>query len=259
MASSSSRSNPKDHLHGVLLIPEQPKGQFVENSRSLANAAGILVNTFDALDLETVAALQQGSAVSSFPPVFSVGPLLPLKELAAGLEASGHRFLWVVKSTVVDKDDAAELSELLGEGFLERVQKRGLVTKAWVEQEEVLRHESVGLFVSHCGWNSVTEAATSGVPVLAFPRMGDQRVNAGVVARAGLGVWVDSWSWEGEDWVVSGEDLSEKVKAMMADEVLRKTAASLGVAAAAAVANGGSSYRCLADFARLCLAATDIP
>ncbi|KAL5200611.1 hypothetical protein ABZP36_021814 [Zizania latifolia] len=275
--------------------------QFVANGRSLANAAGILVNTFDALDVEAVAAVQKDSAVSGFPPVFSVGPLLPvcfpagnqaknpanyiewldaqparsvvyvsfgsrnailgvqLKELAAGLEASGHRFLWVVKSTVVDKDDAAELSDLLGEGFLERVQKRALVTKAWVEQEEVLRHESVGLFVSHCGWNSVTEAATSGVPVLALPRAGDQRVNAGVVARAGLGVWVDSWSWDGEEWVVSGEEISEKVKVTMRDEALRKTAASLGVAAAAAVANGGSSHRCLADFVRLCLAGTDIP
>ncbi|KAF0903436.1 hypothetical protein E2562_027720 [Oryza meyeriana var. granulata] len=268
--------------------------QFVANGRSLTNAAGILVNTFEALEPEAVAALRQGTVASGFPPVFAVGPLLPasspgvnqandpanymdwldaqparsvvyvsfgsrkavsgeqLRELAAGLEASGYRFLWVVKSTVVDRDDAAELSDLLGEGFLERLEKRGLVTKAWVEQEEVLKHEAVGLFVSHCGWNSVTEAAASGVPVLALPRFGDQRVNSGVVARAGLGVWVDSWSWEGEEGVVTGGEMSEKVKAMMGDEAMRRKPASLAEAAATAVADGGSSRRCLAEFARLC-------
>lgn len=45
-----------------------------------------------------------------------------LRELAAGLEASGHRFLWVVKGTVVDRNDAADLGEQIGAGFLERVQ-----------------------------------------------------------------------------------------------------------------------------------------
>ncbi|KAF7094914.1 hypothetical protein CFC21_097184 [Triticum aestivum] len=175
-----------------------------------------------------------------------------LRELAVGLEASGHRFLWVVKSTVVDRDDEAELSELLGEGFLERVQGRGMVTKGWVEQEEVLKQESIGLFISHCGWNSVTEAAANGLPVLAWPRFGDQRVNAGVVARSGLGVWEERWSWEGEEGMVSGESIAEKVKAVMADETVRNKAVSVQDAAAKAVADGGTSYRSLAQFVQRC-------
>ena len=172
-----------------------------------------------------------------------------LRELAGGLEASGHRFLWVVKSTVLDRDDDAELGELVGDGFLERVQGRGVVAKGWVEQEEVLKHGSVGLFVSHCGWNSVTEAAESGVPVLAWPRFGDQRVNAGVVARGGAGVWVERWSWEG---VVTGVEIAEKVRSAMGDEALRRKAAAVREAAARAVAGGGTSYRSLAELVRRC-------
>ncbi|XP_047068026.1 UDP-glycosyltransferase CGT-like [Lolium rigidum] len=268
--------------------------QFVANGRMLATSDGILVNSFDALEPEAIAALRDGTVATGFPPVFSVGPLAPvsfpsgetaknqppymrwleaqpagsvvyvsfgsrkaisrdqLRELAAGLEASGHRFLWVVKSTVVDRDDDADLSELLGEGFLQRVQGRGMVTKGWVEQEEVLKQESVGLFVSHCGWNSVTEAAAGGLPVLAWPRFGDQRVNAGVVARSGLGVWCDRWSWEGDEGMVSREEIAEKVKAVMADEAVSKEAAGVRDAAASAVADGGSSHGNLAQFVQRC-------
>ncbi|XP_062228689.1 UDP-glycosyltransferase CGT-like [Phragmites australis] len=270
--------------------------QFVANGRALTEANGLLVNAFDALEPEAVAALQGGSVVTGLPPVFAVGPLVlvnlreageaakeqgnhymawldrqparsvvyvsfgsrkalardQIGELAAGLEASGCRFLWVVKGAVVDRDDAAGLGDLLGEGFLERVEGRGLVTKSWVEQDVVLRHPAVGLFVSHCGWNSVTEAASSGVPVLAWPRFADQRVNAGVVARCGAGVWVERWSWEGEDGVVGAEEIAEKVKAAMADEKVMEKAASVREAAAAAVADGGTSYRSLAEFVRRC-------
>ncbi|KAJ1259029.1 hypothetical protein BS78_10G122400 [Paspalum vaginatum] len=285
------RSSVPQALHDPKHIFTQ---QFVENGRGLADAAGILVNTFDALEPEPIAALREGSVVPGFPPVFAVGPLLPVKfqaeehardpagymrwldaqparsvvyvsfgsrnaispdqlrELAAGLEASGHRFLWVVKSTVVDRDDAADLGELLGDGFLERVQGRALVTKGWVEQEDILKHGSVGLFLSHCGWNSVTEAAASGVPVLAWPRTGDQRINAGVVARGGLGAWEERWSWNGEERLVSGKEVAEKIKAVMADEVAGKKAAKVGGAAAAATAIGGTSYLSLADFVGRC-------
>jgi hypothetical protein len=44
----------------------------------------------------------------------------------------------VLKTTAVDRDDAAEPADVLGEGFLELVRGRGLVTRAWVDQEAVL-------------------------------------------------------------------------------------------------------------------------
>ncbi|CAN6164242.1 unnamed protein product [Urochloa humidicola] len=267
--------------------------QFVANGRGLVDADGILVNTFDAFEPEAITALREGKVVSNFPPVFAVGPLLPvrfpakdpagagymqwldaqparsvvyvsfgsrnaispdqLRELAAGLEASGCRFIWVVKGAVVDRDDAGELGELLGDdAFLDRVRGRALVTKGWVEQEEILRQGFVGLFVSHCGWNWVTEAAAFGVPVLPWPRSGDQRVNAAVVARGELGAWEERWSWDGEEGLVSREEIGEKIKAMMADATVAKKAAKVGDAAVVATAMGGTSYRSLAEFVGRC-------
>lgn len=270
--------------------------QFVANGRALVTADGLLVNTFHGMEPEAVAALRDGAVVSGLPPVFAVGPLMPVNdfretreaaqeqgnyrawldaqtprsvvyvsfgsrkalpkdqiiELAAGLEACGHRFLWIVKGAVVDRDDAGDLSKLLGEGFLRRVQGRGLVTKSWVEQEKVLRHPAVALFVSHCGWNSVTEAASSGVPVLAWPRFADQRMNARVVDRAGLGVWAEGWSWEGEQAVVRAQDIADLVMEAMGDDTMAEKAANVREASWRAVADGSTSHRSLAAFVSRC-------
>ncbi|XP_052158160.1 UDP-glycosyltransferase CGT-like [Oryza glaberrima] len=173
-----------------------------------------------------------------------------LREIAAGLEASGFRFLWILKTTVVDRDEAAAggVRDVLGDGFMERVKGRGMVTKEWVDQEAVLGHPAVGLFLSHSGWNSVTEAAAAGVPLLAWPRGGDHRVAATVVASSGVGVWMEQWSWDGEEWLVSGEEIGGKVKEMMADDAVRERAAKVGEEAAKAVAEGGTSHTSMLEF-----------
>ncbi|KAJ3699493.1 hypothetical protein LUZ61_003198 [Rhynchospora tenuis] len=244
----------------------------IGNSLSMVKSDGIIVNTFEYLEPDSLAWLRGEHS----PPVIAVGPLPPVKmatstvptvptwldeqpessvvyisfgsrtamskeqirELGLGLEASSCRFLWVIKTSVVDTGDQTELSQLLGEGFLERVKDRGFVTKGWVEQDDVLRHKSVGGFLSHCGWNSVTEAAMHGVRVLAWPRMGDQRINADVVARSGLGLWPDNWSWEGEEGLVNAAEISHRVKEMMSDENLLKTAQKVGEAARSAAMPG---------------------
>ncbi|VAI84724.1 unnamed protein product [Triticum turgidum subsp. durum] len=178
----------------------------------------------------------------------SAATLEQIHEIGAGLEASGCRFLWVVKTTIVDRDDTAELRDVLGDGFLERVQGRGLVPKEWVDQEEVLKHPAVGLFLSHCGWNSVTEAAAYGVPMLAWPTLGDQKIIATVIRSGGFGLWMEHWSWEEENSVVSGTEIGEKVKELMGDETISARATKVGEEATKAVAQGGSSYQSMQEF-----------
>ncbi|PKU75035.1 UDP-glycosyltransferase 88A1 [Dendrobium catenatum] len=166
-------------------------------------------------------------------------PTEQIRELGAGLEMSGCRFLWVVKSTKVDREETGEIEELVGKGYLGRMEGRGLVVREWVEQVVVLSHRAVAGFLSHCGWNSVMEAVATGVTVLAWPRTADQRVNAAVVARRGVGVWPEHWVWEAEEGVVAAEEIGNKVREVMRNQRMMETAAKL--VAEAAVEEDGSS------------------
>ncbi|XP_057972840.1 UDP-glucose flavonoid 3-O-glucosyltransferase 7-like [Malania oleifera] len=59
-----------------------------------------------------------------------------IKELGDGLERSNCRFLWVLKTIKVDKDDKEEIIKLLGSSFFERTKNKGVVLQGWVNQEE---------------------------------------------------------------------------------------------------------------------------
>ncbi|XP_077230624.1 UDP-glycosyltransferase 708G1-like [Tasmannia lanceolata] len=251
--------------------------QFVENGQALIKADGILINTFDYLELEVLDALNGGEVVPSLPPVLTIGPLKPcefergtplswldeqpegsvvyvsfgsktalsgeqIKELGIGLEKSGFRFLWVLKSKMVDREEKTkDLEKMLSDGFFERNKENGLVVMDWVEQGEILGHKAVGGFVSHCGWNSITEAIWNGIPVLGWPQGGDQRINAGVLERNGMGIWVKEWGWRGEGGVVKGEEIGEKVRELMEDVGLKRGANKVKEGARMAVGEGGSS------------------
>ncbi|KAK3026215.1 hypothetical protein RJ639_040500 [Escallonia herrerae] len=253
------------------------------NARSHLKANGVLLNIFDWFDTETIAALNNGEVLSDLPSFYPVGPFEPyelekghhhlltwldekaaqsviyvsfgsrttmskdqIRDLGEGLEQSGHRFLWVLKGHKLDKDDTEGVRELVGESFVERTKQQGLVLRGWVEQEEFLAHTSVGGFVSHCGWNSVMEAARRGVPVLAWPQAGDQKINAGVLEKAGLGLWVRDWGKGGER-LVKGEEIGDKVIELMGNEKLRAKARKVGEEARKAGMAGGGSDKALME------------
>ncbi|MED6200357.1 hypothetical protein PIB30_084259, partial [Stylosanthes scabra] len=94
-----------------------------------------------------------------------------LEEIAFGLEESSVSFLWVITKKNWD----------LPEGFEERVKSKGMVVREWVDQREILMHESVRGFLSHCGWNLMLESVCAGVPILAWPLAADQHLNAKMV------------------------------------------------------------------------------
>ena len=56
-----------------------------------------------------------------------------LQDIAAGLDRSGQRFLWAVRTPPAGTDDGdlESLDTLFPEGFLEWTKDRGLVVRSW--------------------------------------------------------------------------------------------------------------------------------
>lgn len=61
--------------------------------------------------------------------------------------------------------------------FTKKHQGEGTSCEIWAPQVAVLNHDSVGCLVTHCGWNSVLEAVSAGVPMVAWPLYVEQRLN----------------------------------------------------------------------------------
>ena len=265
----------------------------------LPRSAGIIVNTFEALEPRSVKTILDGLCVldGPTPPIFCIGPLIAvddrsgggggggsgipecltwlesqpkrsvlflcfgslglfseeqLKEIAVGLERSGQRFLWVVRSPP-SKDSSRrflalpdqDLNSLLPDGFLDRTKERGLVVKSWAPQVAVLNHASVGGFVTHCGWNSVLEAVCAGVPMVAWPLYAEQRFNRVVmVEEMKLAFPME----ESEEGFVTATEVEKRVRELMESKegnTLRLRIMAMKEAAETAMSDGGSSRTAL--------------
>jgi UDP:flavonoid glycosyltransferase YjiC (YdhE family) len=89
-------------------------------------------------------------------------------EIAKGLELSSFPFLWIVKNQV--KYDWLVENQL---------NKNGLIWSNWAPQLRILAHESVGGFLTHCGWSSVIESLQVGCPLIMLPFENEQ----GLIAK----------------------------------------------------------------------------
>jgi UDP:flavonoid glycosyltransferase YjiC (YdhE family) len=106
----------------------------------------------------------------------------------------------------------------------------------------------VGGFVSHGGWNSVMESLAAGKPVLAWPMMAEQPVNARHVADIiGAGIRMDAVDGS---VVVGRDEVEKKVRRLMdaggeEGRQMRVGAAWAQQAAKSAVSDGGTSHMAL--------------
>ncbi|WOK91419.1 UDP-glycosyltransferase 88A1-like [Canna indica] len=173
-------------------------------------------------------------------------PVEQLKEIAIGLEKSNQRFLWVVRPPWTKNEGPQvepELDALLPEGFMERTKDRGLVVKSWAPQVEVLNHKAVGGFVTHCGWNSILEAITAGVAMVAWPLYAEQRMNKiFLVELMKLAVGMEGYDKD----LVTAEEVEAKARWLMESDggrELRERMAATKEVAVEALEEGGSSYR----------------
>lgn len=267
--------------------------KLLENVTRFSSSEGIVVNSFLELEEGAIKALQVEE--SGKPPVYPIGPLIQtglhdgsdrpeclkwlddqpsksvlflsfgsggtlsqdqINELALGLEMSGQKFLWVVRSPS-DKSDAAFFNakshidpfSFLPKGFLERTKGKGLVVSSWAPQIDVLRHGSTGAFLTHCGWNSTLESVVHGVPLIAWPLYAEQKMNA-VMLNEGLNVALRP-KMNGIG-IVEKEEIARVVKQLMEGEEgkkVRQKMKGLQEAAGKVLNEEGSSAKALSELA----------
>lgn len=109
-----------------------------------------------------------------------------------------------------------ELSVILNTGKI-NPQKLGeipdnIYAYSFVPQIEVL--SKVDLFITHCGMNSINEAMTMGVPMVAMPFINDQISNANRLVELGIGKKVRSFPSSGRELYATCQSLlwDEKIK-----------------------------------------------
>ncbi|KAL2328796.1 hypothetical protein Fmac_022223 [Flemingia macrophylla] len=170
-----------------------------------------------------------------------------LTEVAWGLANSKQKFLWVIRPGTIN--DVSEWLESLAEEVKVAIEERGCIVK-WAPQGEVLAHQCVGGFWSHCGWNSTLESLCEGVPIMCQPHFGDQRVNARLLTQA----WKVGLEWSN---VIERDEVEGAVRRLMVSEegkemgqraLKLKNQIKLGV-------RGGSSYDALNELVNRMLSA----
>lgn len=153
-----------------------------------------------------------------------------MTELALGLEASGRPFVWVLRPPLGFDGKDAFRPEWLPAGFEDRTARAstGLLVRGWAPQVRILSHPSAGAFLSHCGWNSVVESLSRGVPLIGWALGAEQFFNAKLVVDWGVCVEVARGNLETS--AVEREKVAEAVRTVMGetskgDEMRRKAAA----------------------------------
>ncbi|XVF81672.1 hypothetical protein PTKIN_Ptkin15bG0174100 [Pterospermum kingtungense] len=96
-----------------------------------------------------------------------------IRTLALTLENLKQPFVWVL---------ANSWRQGLPNGYLERVSELGKVV-SWAPQVQVLQHKAVGLYLTHCGWNSTVEAIQCQKKLLCYPIAGDQFLNCKYIVK----------------------------------------------------------------------------
>ncbi|KAI9121419.1 hypothetical protein K1719_008452 [Acacia pycnantha] len=135
-----------------------------------------------------------------------------LTEFAWGLATSKCRFLWVVIPDLVDG-----------------------------RSEQVLNHPAVRGFLTHCGWNSMTESLCAGKPLVCWPFFAEQQTNCRYACvEWGIGMEVGP--------VVEREEVRRVVVEVMEGssekgKEMKEKALEWKRKAEAATRPGGSSYQ----------------
>ncbi|WCJ17879.1 UDP-Glycosyltransferase superfamily protein [Euphorbia peplus] len=156
-----------------------------------------------------------------------------MEEFVAGIFDSRVRCLFVSRGEkVVFKEDVEDDHTRL--------------VVPWCDQLRVLNHSSTGGFWTHCGWNSILEAASSGTPVLASPIFTDQVPNSKQIVEEWKTGWRVMRRGVGSEILVKRHEIKKLVEDFMNSESsevieMRRRAKKLKEVCQAATTKVGSS------------------
>ncbi|XP_071691728.1 scopoletin glucosyltransferase-like [Rutidosis leptorrhynchoides] len=161
-------------------------------------------------------------------------------EIAMGLETCDQDFIWVIKE---DQETS------MPKGFEDRMKEKGkgFIIKGWAPQVLILDHDSVGVFLTHCGWNSVLEGVSGGVVMVTWPVMAEQFYNAKLVTDVlKIGVSIGDVEWSSTSCCngVKREVIEKALARVVGSEgeEMRNRARVLKEKSKDAMKEGGSSY-----------------
>ncbi|XLS80028.1 hypothetical protein HN51_064253 [Arachis hypogaea] len=159
-----------------------------------------------------------------------IPPPHELVAIAEAIDESGFPFIWSFRG----KHD-----EQLPKGLLERIKDKGKIV-SWSPQVEILKHEAIGVCVTHSGWNSIMECMVGGVPMISRPFFGDQKLNTRMMeGRWGVGVPI-------QDGVFTKEATLAALKSTMSSDegmLMRQKISEFKKSAKRAVETNGSFIR----------------
>ncbi|XP_077216481.1 7-deoxyloganetin glucosyltransferase-like [Tasmannia lanceolata] len=206
--SSTDRSTDSTNIVLKFIAEEIP---------NIFKASAIVLNTFDDLENEVIAAMR-----TIYHNVYTIGPLtLHCHQMPESCLKSVTMNWWKEERVCLEWLDTREVSSVLYVNFGSLtlmtsqqlnefawglantkhpflwIIRRDVVTDGqailpddfmteiegrgflanWCPQEEVLSHPSIACFLTHCGWNSILESICGGVPMICWPQFVDQPTN----------------------------------------------------------------------------------
>ncbi|KAM3742372.1 hypothetical protein ACB098_07G065300 [Castanea mollissima] len=234
-----------------------------ETERTL-RASAIILNTFDSFEQDVLDALS-----SMLPRIYTIGPLSlladqieddNLKSINSNLwkeepgclewlnskEPNSVVYVNFGSKTVITPQQLIEFAWGLANSdiaivppeFFTRTKNRGMLAN-WCPQEQILKHPSIGGFLTHNGWNSILESVCNGVPMISWPFFAEQQINSLYCCTVwGIGMEIDNNVQRDEVENLVRELMDGKKGSEMKKKVLEwKTKAEV------ATRPGGTSYQ----------------